>query len=99
MTQHMLTSAKGSRAITGDLAAAMRAALEMDAEWQAAYGVTIETADGRVFEARDGRIAVETCAGDDDDEAGYVVMVDGDLMIAWQQGTLTPFFDQRLIAG
>lgn len=57
-TEYRLISVKGNRTVTGDLAAATRAAIEMEAELQPAYGVTIETADGdTVAEIRDGEIA------------------------------------------
>lgn len=92
-----LTSTKGSKTINGDLAAAFRAAIEMEAELQPSFGITID-GDGRTFECENGRIAVASTAGDEDDEAGAVMLVDGELVISWQQGARTPFFDRQLAA-
>ncbi len=95
-TAYTLTSTKGTISGVGALADAFRAALVLEAEQQPAHGVSIDI-DDDTYEASSGRIAVESAVGDDDDEAGSVVLVDGELMIAWESGVRTPFSDRGLI--
>lgn len=96
MSTYTLTSTKGSKTIDGDLADAFRAAIAMEADLQPAYGITID-GDGRTFECRDGQIDVHADAGNDSED-GIVMLVDDELVIAWEQGIRTPFADSRLQA-
>lgn len=73
---------------------AFKHALKVDSEYRPAYGVDIEdTHSGDSYRAENGRIAVEVISGitGDDTELGHVMLVGDALMIAWQQGTRTPF--------
>lgn len=56
MSTYTLTSTKGSRDVTGDLHAAIQAALEMEEELQPAYGVTVMLGEQEVAEVRDGSV-------------------------------------------
>lgn len=89
-----LTSTKARTVVTGDLAAIIAAAIAAEEELQPAGGITIDCDDGRMFECVNGRVAVY--AGGWDGGEGVAMMVDGELMIAWEQGTRTPFVDTDL---
>ena len=94
---YTVTSAKTEPKTFATMAEAFRFAIEAEAEYQPAGGVDVTDDDGGVtYTAADGRIAVEVVAGDDTEE-GAVMLVDGALVIAWQQGTRTPFDPRNVI--
>ena len=92
--QATITSTKGISTITGDLAAALRAAIMHDEDYQPAGGVTVECDDGRTFEVQDGRCPIWTDGEDGED--GEVMIAGDELVIAWEQGIRTPFADTEL---
>jgi hypothetical protein len=95
---YTITSTKGTATIEGDIAAAFRAAIAMETDLQPSWGVTISGAEAGDYECRNGRIPVIGGAGTDDEEEGAVLLqVDDTLVIAWAQGTRTPFADAGLI--
>lgn len=71
MSTYRLISVKGTRAFTGNQAAAVQAAIAMEDELQPAYGVTVEDADGNtVAEIRDGvDIDADATSWEEEDEA------------------------------
>lgn len=93
MATYTLTSTKGDSTIEGTLAEAFRAAITMEEELQPSYGVTIEGGEDGAFECRNGNIAVIGGANTEDEEDGHAMLVDGSLMVAWEQGIRTRFID------
>ena len=56
MKTYRLVSTKGSRVVSGNLSAALAAAIEMEADLQPLFGITIENDRNTVVaEVRDGK--------------------------------------------